>query len=76
MPTRWTGWIVLIASIMISAMFLLSFLIKYPDTMDGQISITANKAPVRLVSATAGRIHLLKTNQAIMKPGCVIAYIE
>lgn len=76
MPTRWTIWVALFVSILMSVIILLSFLIQYPDTVNGEISITASKAPVRLVSGVAGRIHLLQVNRSKQKEGNVIAYIE
>lgn len=76
MPTQWTGWIVLTVSFLIGVIFLLGFVIKYPDTVGGQISITSSKAPIRLVAVTSGRIHLLKSNYTLLKKGELIAYIE
>ncbi|MDR0688613.1 MAG: HlyD family secretion protein, partial [Prevotellaceae bacterium] len=52
------------------------FLIKYPDTVDGEISVTASAAPVRLVANTSGRIYLLRPNKSMLNVGEVIAYIE
>ena len=57
MPTYWTKWITLCVSILIGIIIILSFLIKYPDTIDGIISITGGEAPVRLVAKSSGRIH-------------------
>lgn len=76
MPTRWTGWIALGAGTLVGILFLLAFFIQYPDTVSGQISITANEAPVRLVSNATGIIHLLKPNHSVVKTGNVIAYID
>ena len=76
MPTEWAKYVSLITAILILAVILSGFIISYPDTVDGQISVTANIAPVRLVANTSGRIHLLKQNKDILKTGDVIAYIE
>ena len=76
MPTKWSKYVVVITSILIVVVFIMGFVIKYPDTVDGQISVTAQIAPVRTVANTAGRIHLLKSNRSNLKPGDVIAYIE
>ena len=76
MPTRWTVWLVLIISVLITVLSILSFLIKYPDTVSGQISISASKAPVRLVANSNGRLHLLKQNRSKVASGEVIGYIE
>lgn len=76
MPTYWVKWFVLCIGILMGVIVLLSFLIQYPDTVDGQISVTAAKAPVRLVANSNGRIYLLEPNKRMLKKGEVIAYIE
>ena len=43
----------------------LGFIIKYPETVDGQISITARLAPVRLVANTSGKLHLLVNSNSL-----------
>jgi hypothetical protein len=55
---------------------LLGCIIKYPDTVDGQVSISAHNAPVRIVAKNNGRIHLLNANKSMLGKGTVIAYIE
>ena len=76
MPTRWSAWVALIIFVLMAVVIILSFIIKYPDTVSGQISISANKAPVRLVANSAGRLHLLKENRTKVIKGDVIGYIE
>ena len=76
MPTYWVKWVVLCVAVLISVIFILGFAIKYPDTVDGQVSITAQLAPVRLVANSNARIHLLKPNKALLQKGEVIAYLE
>ena len=76
MPTRWTLWTAIIVSIFVSIMLYLSFVIEYPDTVDGEISLTGQTAPVRLVAGTTGRMHLLLERGATVHPGSIIAYIE
>lgn len=76
MPTRWTLWTVMVITILVSVMLFLSFVIEYPDTVDGEISLTGQTAPVRLVAGTTGRMHLLLERGATVHPGSIIAYIE
>ena len=76
MPTYWVKWIALCTGCLMGIILVLSFLIRYPDTVDGQISITSNIAPVRLVAHTSGRLHLLQENQRELEIGSVIGYIE
>lgn len=76
MPTRWCAWIALIVSILMGMLIGLSFLISYPDTVDGEVSITSSSAPVRLVASSNGRLHLLiKPNQTVSQ-NATIAYME
>lgn len=76
MPTYWTKWVVLCISVLIGIIILLSCLIQYPDTVDGQISVTATTSPVRLVANSNGRINLLQTNKTQVQKGDVISYLE
>ena len=76
MPTQWTKYVALITSILISLVISAGFIIRYPDTVDGQISVTASIAPVRLVANASGKLHLLEPNKTIINEGNVIAYIE
>ena len=62
MPTHWAMWTALVTGCLMGVVILLGFLIKYPDVVTGQVSITAEKAPVRLVSGATGRIRLLQAN--------------
>lgn len=60
MPTRWCVWTALIVLLVVLIFFAISCIIEYPDTVDGYVSITSSEAPVRLVSNTSGRLHLMK----------------
>ncbi len=76
MPTNGATWVAVIIAILIGVVLLLGFIIKYPDTVDGQISITARYAPVRLVANSTGKMHLLITDKSQVAEGDVIGYIE
>jgi hypothetical protein len=76
MPTKWARYISFITGTFICLVVVAGFIIRYPDTVDGQISVTASIAPVRLIANTSGRLHLLKPNKSILRTGDVIAYIE
>lgn len=76
MPTYWTKWIALCVGLLMGVIVSLGFLIQYPDTVDGQISVTAKTAPVRLVANSSGRILLLQVNNSTLPKGAVISYIE
>lgn len=66
MPTYWVKWVVLCVGVLMGVIVLLGFLIQYSDTVDGQISVTAITAPVRLVANSNGRINLLESNKTLL----------
>lgn len=76
MPTGWTRIVVTIIMIIVIVMVSLGFIIKYPDTVMGQISITGEKAPVRLISSASGRLQLLVNNNSEVKKGTCLGYLE
>lgn len=69
-------WVAILVGVLIGVVFILGFIIKYPDTVDGQITITARFAPVRLVANSSGKMHLLIANNNKVTEGEVIGYIE
>lgn len=76
MPTGWTNLVVIIITAIVLVLTTLGFVIKYPDTVTGQISITGEKAPVRLVAASSGRLQLLVENNTEVAEGTYLGYIE
>lgn len=76
MPTGWVKWVALCVAALMGVVTLMGFLIQYPDTVDGQISVTARTAPVRLVTGASGRIIILKNNRSRIAPGDAVACIE
>lgn len=76
MPTGWGTKVVMVLSVLLSLLTLISFVIKYPDTIDGEVTLTSDVAPVRLVSVATGHLHLLKLAGAVLQDKDVIAYIE
>lgn len=75
MPTEWCKWMVICVTILASIILLLGFWIKYPDTVDGQITLSASKSPIRLVAKNNGKIILLSNNNDVVSPKTDIAYI-
>jgi len=76
MPTYWTWWVAGVLSVLMAGVVVMGFLIEYPDTVSGEVSISAGKAPVRIVSNSTGRLHLMKANRAYVKAGEVIGFID
>lgn len=76
MPTGWTRCVTAVVLLLLSVLFSISFFVSYPDTVDGEITITSDVAPTRIVSLASGRLHLLQKVGAMLKQGDVIGYIE
>ena len=76
MPTNWTRLVTLIMTGIIFVMLILSFVIKYPDTVSGPVTLTSEQAIVRVVSETNGRLHLLKRDKDAVAKGEILGYIE
>lgn len=76
MPTRWCALTAFIMFILVCILTALSFLISYPDTIDGEITITGVSAPVRLLSSADGKLHLIAPTNKQIANGAIIAYIE
>lgn len=76
MPTRLAAWTALVVTVLMGVVLALGFVIEYPDTVSGQISLTSGNAPVRLVAGSSGRLHLLVRNRMTVDGGTVLAYIE
>ena len=76
MPTKGSFYTSIITTVLIAIIFTIGFLVRYHDTVDGQISITALNAPVRLVSGSNGRLHLLKEDGNTVTKGSAISYIH
>ena len=76
MPTGWTRIVVTIIMIIVIVMVSLGFIIKYPDTVMGQITITGEQAPVRLISSASGRLQLLVENNSKVEVGTCLGYLE
>jgi multidrug resistance efflux pump len=71
---RWG--VTIIFGIMLSTL-ILTFFIKYPETLPASITITTNNPPITLVAKTSGKIILLpvKNNQAV-KASTVLMVLE
>lgn len=76
MPAYWCTWIACVTLVIISLLIAAGFLIKYPDTISGTIIIREGQHTVRIVSPSAGRLHLLQKNHNYVHEGDFIAYIE
>ena len=77
MPTNF-GWSVLfIVAFLVILMAAFGWLIKYPEVLRGEISITSERTNVNIVSNSNGKIQLMDfKNGDSIKEGNIIGYIE
>jgi len=76
MPIKFGTFVAITVLVLILTTVLLAFTIKYPDTVDGKITITAKSAPIRIVANSNGKLYLIAKNNQTVKSGMSIAYIE
>ncbi|MDR1503596.1 MAG: HlyD family secretion protein [Prevotella sp.] len=77
MPMAFGRWVVIAVIIFSGLLLLFGWIIKYPDTVIGQIKINSNNAPVKLVANSSGNIQLFVYKaQDDVKEGDYIAVIQ
>lgn len=70
---RWGITTIFLILMLILAM---SYFIKYPDIIEGQITIVSNTPPASIVSKASGALQLYKQDREKIKEGEVIALIK
>lgn len=76
MPTRFGFYVSLIVVSLTILLFAFGFLIKYPEILSGQVTVTTGQAPIRLISPGSGRIQLLHKNDGTIKADEYIAVLH
>ncbi len=76
MPTKGATYVTVIVAVLVIMGFISTFVISYPDTVDGNISLTAGIAPVRLVSNTNGQLELFHADGDTVEQGELLASIQ
>jgi multidrug resistance efflux pump len=77
MPMDFGRWVAIAVIVFAGLLMLFGWIIKYPDTVTGQIKISSANASVKLVANASGNIHLesFKAQDEVEK-GVYIAVIE
>lgn len=75
------NWIVRWGTTLIAGIFfliiILTWIVKYPDTINGEITITTINPPIKLINKVNGKVvRLLKKDGELIKKGTIIAEIE
>lgn len=76
MPTTGSKYIALITAVLICATLAMGFVIKYSDSVDGEISVTSQYSPVKAIAKSSGSLHLLKDNNTAIRKNEAIAWID
>ncbi len=77
-PPSWlTRWGIIIVAITVALFLLMAWLIRYPDTVTGEIIITSPTPPAKLYALTSGKIiRLFIKNNDTVKSGTNLALLE
>lgn len=77
MPMAFGRWVAIAVVVFSALLLLFGWIIKYPDTVTGQIKINSDNAPVKLVANASGNIHIFAHKaQDDVREGDYIAVIE
>lgn len=76
MPTKFGLWVTVLVGGLVLLMVIFGWVIDYPDIVTGEITINAQQAPIKLISANVGKITLLSRNQQQASAGEYIAYLQ
>ena len=77
MPVRFGRWVGLAVLFFSFFILLFGWLIKYPDTIQGKITINSSKAPVKLIANSSGKLTLFYKNvQEQVVAGAYIGVIQ
>lgn len=77
MPNTFAKWITYIVCSIIALLVFFGYIVKYPDIVIGEVTISAEQAPLRLVSEQNGKLQLnqIKSQDSIQQ-GQLLAWIQ
>jgi len=75
-PNWMIRWGITTVLIILMGIIVMSYFIKYPDIVNGQITITSNTPPATVLAKTNGSLKLFKSDKDFIKEGEVIALIK
>lgn len=75
---NWTvRWGITLIFVLLLMAFFLACLIRYPDTIQGQVTLTTQTPPVKLVSQTSGKLeHICVADNTWVEAGTLIARVS
>ncbi len=74
-PPSWLlRWGVSLVALFVIVLIAMSWLIKYPDVIEAQVSLTTEQPPIRVMATTSGRLDKwLVNNHQTVQAGAVLA---
>ncbi|HCN84836.1 MAG TPA: hemolysin D [Sphingobacteriaceae bacterium] len=77
MPDKFGFWITAFVLLLVAALGVFGWMIRYPDIVTGQIIINTNNSPVKLIANTSGKLSLTEFHsQDDVKEGEYLATIQ
>ena len=76
MPYRTGRMVALLVSGLCALLLFFGWLIEYPETVSGPVTITSRQAPVRLVANVSGKLHLLKGNGDSLLENDILGFMD
>lgn len=77
MPTRFGKIITILIIVIFTLLLAFGYLVRYPDVVDGQVTINASQAPLKLVAPLNGKLKLgAFKSQDMVREGEIIAWID
>lgn len=76
MPTNFGYYISGFVFFIVSIFLFFGFIIKYPDVQVGKITLTTQKAPLKMIANKNGELILLKKNNDFVKTSEIIALLK
>jgi multidrug resistance efflux pump len=77
MPTKFGFYVTILVLLIFTVMLCLSWTIKYPDVVIGQVVVSMNSNPIKLVSSSSGKLKFVGVkNKQIVNEDQVLAYLE
>jgi len=76
MPVKFGAYVSSIVICLVALLFIFGWIIQYPDTVTGQITVSAKFSPIKLVANASGRMLLKLKTKDYVKAGEYIAVIQ
>lgn len=77
MPNNFAKWITYVVCGIVALLLLFGYIVKYPDIVTGEVTLSAQQAPLRLVSEQNGKLQLNQINsQDSVQHGQLLAWIQ